>query len=94
MKARQTEQDVRISAGDKTMLYTHKPLNKFLRYDRFIDREATMLDLSFKQESLSITTPMGEIIQISLFDTTSDTAMLGIDAPSECIIVRESNPEH
>ena len=53
-----------------------------------------MLDLSFKQESLSITTPMGEIIQVSILDTTSDTAMLGIDAPSECIIVREDSSGH
>ena len=76
------------------MLYTHKPLNDFLRYDRFIDREVTMLDLSFKQESLSITTPMGEIIQISILDTTPDTTMLGIDAPSESIILREDSSGH
>ena len=50
-----------------------------------------MLDLSFKQESLSITTPMGEIIQISILDTTPDTTMLGIDAPSESIILREDS---
>ena len=73
------------------MLHSHKPLNKFLRYDRIIDREVTMLDLSFKQESLSITTPMGEIIQISILDTTPDTTMLGIDAPSESIILREDS---
>ena len=76
------------------MLYTHKPLNQFLHYDRFIDREVTMLDLSLKQENLSITTPMGEIIHICLLDTTSDTAMLGIDSPSECIILREDVSEH
>ena len=76
------------------MLHSHKPLNKFLRYDRIIDREVTMLDLSFKQESLSITTPMGEIIQISILDTTPDTTMLGIDAPSESIILREDSSGH
>ena len=76
------------------MLHSHKPLNKFLRYDRIIDREVTMLDLSFKQESLSITTPMGEIIQISILDATPDTTMLGIDAPSESIILREDSSGH
>ncbi len=77
------------------MLHSHKPIGQFLRYERFVDREVTMLDLSRKQqESLSITTPMGEIIQISILDTTPDTTMLGIDAPSECIIRREDSSEH
>lgn len=53
-----------------------------------------MLDLSRQQESLSITTPMGEIIQISILDTTPDTTMLGIDAPSESIIRREDSSGH
>ena len=76
------------------MLHSHKPIGQFLRYDRFVDREVTMLDLSFKQESLAIITPMGEIIQISILDTTPDTTMLGIDAPSESIILREDSSGH
>ena len=77
------------------MLHSHKPIGQFLRYDRFVDREVTMLDLSRKQqESLTITTPMGEIIQISILDTTPDSTMLGIDAPSESIILREDSSGH
>jgi len=76
------------------MLHSHKPIGQFLRYDRFVDREVTMLDLSFKQESLAIITPMGEIIQISILDTTPDTTMLSIDAPSESIIRREDSSGH
>jgi sRNA-binding carbon storage regulator CsrA len=71
------------------MLHSHNSINYFLNYNGTIDREVTMLDLSRKQqESLSITTPMGEIIQISILDTTPDTTMLGIDAPSACTILR------
>ena len=76
------------------MLFTHKPLNNFSRYDQLIDREVTMLDLSRKQETLSITTPMGEVIHIYVLDTSSETAMLGIDTPSECIILREDSSKH
>jgi len=71
------------------MLHTHKPDNQHLHYDRFVDREVTMLDLSRKQqESLMITTPMGEVIQIRILGATKDTTMLGIDAPSACTILR------
>lgn len=77
------------------MLHSHKQIGQFLRYVRFVDREVTMLELSRKQqESLTISTPMGEIIQISILDTTPDTTMLGIDAPSESIILREDSSGH
>ena len=81
---------------DVTMLHTHEPGNQLLHYDRFIDREVTMLDLSHKQqESLMITTPMGEVIQISILGATKDTTMLGVDAPSACTILRvEIFPEN
>ena len=77
------------------MLHPHNSINYFLHYNRLIDREVTMLDLSRKQqESLTITTPTGEVIQIRILETTPDTAMLGIDAPSDCIMLREDISGH
>ncbi len=76
------------------MLHPNKPFGQILHYDRFTNREVTMLDLSCKQQGLSITTPMGDVIQISILDTTSDSAMLSIDTPAECIILREDTSKH
>ncbi len=76
------------------MLYSHKPCSKTVHFDRFSDREVTMLDLSRKRETLSIATPMGDVIQITVLGTTAESAMLGVDAPTECIILREDTAEH
>lgn len=57
-----------------------------------IDREVTILDLSFKErESLSIVLPNGEVIQLQVVESTPDSAMLVIDAPFSCTVYREES---
>ena len=42
-----------------------------------------------KNESIMITTPTGEEITIIVVDAAHGRARLGIDAPSDCVILRE-----
>jgi sRNA-binding carbon storage regulator CsrA len=66
--------------------------NLLLQYYGPIDREVTILDLSFKErESLSIKIPTGEFIQIQVLESSQDSAMLVIDAPFSCTICREES---
>ncbi|MCG6936308.1 MAG: carbon storage regulator [Proteobacteria bacterium] len=43
------------------------------------------------QESLTITTPTGEQITIRILDASRDSAMLGIEAPSDFMVSREDS---
>lgn len=73
------------------MLHANRENNLFLHFFGPIDREVTMLDLPFKNlESLSIKTSAGEVIHIQVLDTSQDSVMLAINAPSSCTIHREA----
>ena len=71
----------------------HNKINNLLpQYYDPIDREVTILDLSFKErESLSIKIPTGEIIQVQIVESSQDSAMLVIDAPFSCIVGRDES---
>ncbi len=72
------------------MLRDNKLNNLLPDYYGPIDREVTILDLSFKErESLSIRIPTGEIIQIQVLELSDDSAMLVIDAPFSCTTYKE-----
>ena len=74
------------------MLRDNKINNLLVQYYGPIDREVTILDLSFKErESLSIQIPTGEIIQVQVVEFSQDSAMLVIDAPFSCIVDREES---
>ena len=74
------------------MLRYNKISNLLLQYYEPIDREVTILDLSFKErESLSIKIPTGEIIQVQIVESSQDSAMLVIDAPFSCIVGRDES---
>jgi sRNA-binding carbon storage regulator CsrA len=74
------------------MLPDNRINNLLLQYYGPIDREVTVLDLSFKErESLSIKIPTGEIIQLQVLDSSQDSAMLVIDAPFSCTVCREES---
>ena len=74
------------------MLYDNKTNNLLLHYYGPIDREVTIVDLSFKErESLSIKIPTSEIIQIQVLESSQDSTMLIIDAPFSCTICREES---
>jgi len=78
--------------GDDKMLRDNNLNNLLLQYYGPIDREVTILDLSFKErESLSIKIPTGEIIQVQVVESSRDSAMLVIDAPFSCIVGREES---
>jgi len=74
------------------MLRDNKLNNLLMQYYGPIDREVTILDLSFKErESLSIRIPTGDVIQVQLLESTEDSAMLVIDAPFSCTVYREES---
>jgi len=74
------------------MLRDNKLNNLLLQYYGPIDREVTILDLSFKErESLSIRIPTGDVIQVQLLESSEDSAMLVIDAPFSCTVYREES---
>jgi sRNA-binding carbon storage regulator CsrA len=74
------------------MLRDNKLNNLLLQYYGPIDREVTILDLSFKErESLSIKIPTGEIIQLQVLESSRDSAMLVVDAPFSCTVYREES---
>jgi sRNA-binding carbon storage regulator CsrA len=81
-----------IMEGDDKMLRDNNLNNLLMQYYGPIDREVTILDLSFKErESLSIKIPTGEIIQLQVLDSSQDSAMLVIDAPFSCTVCREES---
>lgn len=74
------------------MLRNNTINNLLLDYYGPIDREVTILDLSFKErESLTIQLPGGEIIQLQVVESTPESAMLVIDAPFSCTVYREGS---
>ena len=74
------------------MLRDNKINNLLVQYYGPIDREVTILDLSFKErESLSIQIPTGEIIQLQVLEFSQDSAMLVVDAPFSCRVYREES---
>lgn len=74
------------------MLRDNKLNNLLMQYYGPIDREVTILDLSFKErESLSIRIPTGDVIQVQLLESSEDSAMLVIDAPFSCTVYREES---
>jgi len=74
------------------MLRNRKMNNLLLQYYGPIDREATILDLSFRErESLSIKIPTGEIIQVQVLEASEDSAILVIDAPFSCTVYKEES---
>jgi sRNA-binding carbon storage regulator CsrA len=78
--------------GDDKMLRDNNLNNLLMQYYGPIDREVTILDLSFKErESLSIKIPTGEIIQLQVLDSSQNSAMLVIDAPFSCTVCREES---
>jgi len=74
------------------MLRDNKLNNLLLQHYGPIDREVTIMDLSFKErESLSIKIPTGEIIQVQVLESTNDSIMLVVDAPFSCTVYREDS---
>ena len=74
------------------MLRDRKMNNLLLQYYGPIDREVTILDLSFRErESLSIKIPTGEIIQVQVLEASEDSAMLVIDAPFSCTVYKDES---
>ena len=74
------------------MLRNNKLNNLLLQYYGPIDREVTIMDLSFRErESLSIKVPTGEIIQVQVLESSEYSAMLVIDAPFSCTVYKEES---
>lgn len=74
------------------MLRDNTMNNLLLDYFGPIDREVTILDLSYKErESLSIMLPNGEVIQLQVVESSDEATMLVIDAPFSCTICREES---
>ena len=74
------------------MLRNNKLNNLLLQYYGPIDREVTIMDLSFRErESLSIKVPTGEIIQVQVLESSEDSAMLVIDAPFSCTVYKDES---
>ena len=72
------------------MLGDNRMNNLLLEYYGPIDREVTIVDLSFKdRECLLIKLPNGERIQLQVVESTQDSVMLVIDAPFSCMVSRE-----